>query len=44
MINSINSSTGDLIKEYQAYSDNDVLSIINQVTALNYLNTVLESL
>ena len=32
MIHSINPSTGKLIKEYQSYSDDDVLSIINQVS------------
>ena len=37
MIKSINPSNGKLIKEYESYSDNDVLSIINQVST-GYIN------
>ena len=37
MIKSINPSTGELIKEYQTYSDDDVLSIIKKVSS-EYIN------
>ena len=37
MIKSINPSNGELIKEYESYSDNDVLSIVNQVSS-GYIN------
>ena len=33
MIKSINPSNGELIKEYESYSDDKVLSIINEVSS-----------